>query len=256
MSGTGEPGKELCARGISKAFALRKVLDGVSLSVARGEVHAVVGPSGAGKTTLLRILNLLEEADEGAVTLDGEAIGVGSAHGRLDGAQRKARLKMALVPQKPVAFRASVFHNAAYGLRVRKVSDDEIEARVRPALEKLGIATFADATARRLSGGETQRLAFARATVLPLEFLLLDEFTANLDPANVKALEQAARASAVEQGIGVLLVTHDLFQARRIADRVSLLVGGRIVESAPKPEFFESPKDPRTRAFVAGDLLV
>jgi tungstate transport system ATP-binding protein len=256
MSGPAEPNKELCARGISKAFAGRTVLDGVSLAVARGEVHAVVGPSGAGKTTLLRIVNLLEAADEGSVTLDGEAIGVGSVHDRLDSAQRGARLKMALVPQKPVAFRASVFDNAAFGLRVRRVDEVEIEAQVRPALEKLGISPFADAPARRLSGGETQRLAFARATVLPLEFLLLDEFTANLDPANVKALEQAARASATEQGMGVLLVTHDLFQARRIADRVSLLVGGRMVESAAKAEFFEAPQDPRTRAFVAGDLLV
>lgn len=249
------PGR-LEARALDKSFAGRPVLQGVSLAVARGEVHAVLGPSGAGKTTLLRILNLLEAADAGEVLLDGEPIGLRAARPRLDVHQRSARLRMALVPQKPVAFRATVFENAAFGLRMRGLPNAEVEARVGPALERLGIGGLSDAPARKLSGGETQRLAFARATVLPLEFLLLDEFTANLDPANVKALEQAARAAAEEQGLGVLLVTHDLFQARRIADRVSLLSGGRIVESAPKAEFFESPRDPRARAFVAGELVV
>jgi tungstate transport system ATP-binding protein len=92
--------------------------------------------------------------------------------------------------------------------------------------------------------------------VLPLEFLLLDEFTANLDPPNVKALEEAVSAAAREQGLGVLFVTHDLFQARRIADRVSLLWDGRLIESGGRGEFFEAPRDPRTKAFVAGEIAV
>jgi len=248
------PAAGLEARGVTKSFRGRKVLDAVSVGVKQGEVHAVLGPSGAGKSTLLRILNLLEPLDAGGVYLDGEqiarqadAITTGAPH-------RKARLKMALVPQKPVAFRTTVFENAAFGLRMRGVDEPEIESRVKPALERLGLAALAGAPARTLSGGETQRLAFARATVLPLEFLLLDEFTANLDPANVKALEAAVTRSAHEAGLGVLLVTHDLFQARRIADRVSLLIEGSMAESAPKAEFFEAPKDPRARAFVAGEL--
>ncbi len=255
MSAAAPPPLALSATEVVKAFAGRPVLSHVSLSVGRGEVHAILGPSGAGKTTLLRIVNLLEAADAGEVALDGEPIGLLRAHAPLHAAQHRARLKMALVPQKPVAFRLSVFENVAFGLRVRGVSDDEIAKRVGTALERHGIQALAQAPARRLSGGETQRLAFARATVLPLEYLLLDEFTANLDPANVKALEQAARAAAHDQGLGVLLVTHDLFQARRLADRVTLLVDGRVVESASKPEFFEAPKDPRTRAFVAGELV-
>ncbi|HKZ60743.1 MAG TPA: ATP-binding cassette domain-containing protein [Candidatus Thermoplasmatota archaeon] len=248
------PAPALQATNIVKAFAGRTVLSGVSVGVGRGEVHAVLGPSGAGKTTLLRILNLLDAADGGEVALDGEPVGIARAHAPLNAAQHRARLRMALVPQKPVAFRLTVFENVAFGLRVRGIEGDEVAARVDAALSRHGIRALADAPARRLSGGETQRLAFARATVLPLEYLLLDEFTANLDPANVKALEQAARSAAHDEGLGVLLVTHDLFQARRLADRVTLLVDGRVVESASKGEFFEAPKDPRTRAFVAGEL--
>jgi tungstate transport system ATP-binding protein len=228
----------------------------MTIEVRRGEVHAVLGPSGAGKTTLLRILNLLEAPDSGEVRLGDGRIGLARAHATLGEEQHAARLKMALVPQKPVVFRRTVFENAVFGLRIRGVDDAQAARRVRAELDRLGLASHSEAPARRLSGGEQQRLAFARAAVLDIDFLLLDEFTANLDPRNVKILEEAARSYARDEGAGVLLVTHDLFQARRTADRVTLLVDGAIVESAPKTEFFESPRDPRTRAFVAGELAV
>jgi len=248
--------RELCARGITKSYGGRKVLDAVSLTLGPGEVHAVLGPSGSGKTTLLRILNMLEAPDAGEVVFRGGRIELSSATRRLNDQQHTARLKMALVPQKPVAFRRTVFENAAFGLQVRGESGQNIEKRVREALGPLGLLGLVGAPARRLSGGEQQRLAFARASILDLDFLLLDEFTANLDPRNVKILEEAARSYARDAGAGVLLVTHDLFQARRTADRVSLLVDGSLVESAPKADFFESPRDPRTKAFVAGELAV
>jgi tungstate transport system ATP-binding protein len=249
------PSAELRAGGITKAFAGRRVLDDVSIAVARGEVHAVLGPSGSGKTTLLRILNMLEAPDAGHVSLDGARVELARPHAVLNDAQHRARLKMALVPQKPVAFRRTVFENAAFGLRVRGVPDEVIDRKVEDALERLGLSALANQQARRLSGGEQQRLAFARAAVLSLEFLLLDEFTANLDPRNVKILEEAARSYAHDMGLGVLLVTHDLFQARRTADRLTLLVEGKVVETAPKDEFFGAPRDPRTRSFVAGELV-
>jgi tungstate transport system ATP-binding protein len=254
LSSAAREGPSLRAAGIEKAFAGRTVLGGVSLRVSRGEVHALLGPSGSGKTTLLRILNLLEAPDAGDVWLDDERIDLAHPHAAMTDAQRRARLKMALVPQKPVAFRRSVFENAAFGLRVRGVGEEEIHRRVDAALGRLGLASLSSSQARRLSGGEQQRLAFARAAVLSLEFLLLDEFTANLDPRNAKILEEAARTYAHDQGLGVLLVTHDLFQARRTADRVSLFVDGKVVESATKDEFFGAPKNPRTQRFIAGEL--
>jgi tungstate transport system ATP-binding protein len=161
---------------------------------------------------------------------------------------------MALVPQKPVAFRSTVFENAAFGLRARGIGKEEVARRVGPALERLGLGGMAQRPAKSLSGGETQRLAVARATVLDLDFLLLDEFTANLDPPNVKALEAALLAGARDRGLGVLAVTHDLFQAKRIADRVTMLWDGAVIESRPKDEFFEAPADPRAKAFVLGEL--
>ncbi|MEA2624395.1 MAG: tungstate transport system ATP-binding protein [Candidatus Binatota bacterium] len=247
---------ELAAEWITKRYGDRTVLTGVSLTIARGEIHAVLGPSGSGKTTLLRIMNLLEAPDEGTVRLDGEEIQVARAAEPLDGMRYAARLRMAMVFQKPVAFRRTVVENAALGLEIRGRPRAEIVERVSAVLQELGLARLANAPARRLSAGEQQRLAFARAAVLGVDFLLLDEFTANLDPRNVDVLERAARAYAREHGGGVLLVTHDLFQARRVADRVSLLSEGRLVESAPKTEFFESPKDPRTRGFLAGELAL
>jgi len=131
------PAPALQATNIVKAFAGRTVLSGVSVGVGRGEVHAVLGPSGAGKTTLLRILNLLDAADGGEVALDGEPVGIARAHAPLNAAQHRARLRMALVPQKPVAFRLTVFENVAFGLRVRGIEGDEVAARVDHRLDEM-----------------------------------------------------------------------------------------------------------------------
>lgn len=247
--------KALACVSVVKSFGERRALDRISLEVRPGEVHAVLGPSGSGKTTLLRIMNLLEVPDAGEVTFNGSPVQLVRLHPKLEGERLAARLACAMVPQKPVAFRRTVFENAAFGLRVRGVPHGTVRERVTAALAAVGLDGLSGAPARRLSGGEQQRLAFARATVLGVDFLLLDEFSANLDPRNIKILEEAARAFAAGGG-GVLLVTHDVFQARRLADRASLLVDGRIVESGPKSAFFEAPVDPRTRAFIAGELAV
>ena len=244
----------LLGTGLAASFTGRRVLEGVTLEVRRGEVHVVLGPSGAGKTTLLRILNLLAVPDAGEVRVGGDEVALRRAHGPLSEPQERARRSMVLVLQKPVVFRASVLDNALFGLRLEGLDEEAASARARAALGRLGLAGLATASARRLSGGEQQRLAFARAIVLERPFLLLDECTANLDPRNVKILEEAIAAQARASKAGVLLVTHDVFQARRLADRVTLLVDGRVVESASKASFFEAPEDPRTRAFVAGEL--
>lgn len=248
------PPAELSCIAVTKSYGGRRVLDSVSVSVRRGEVHAVLGPSGSGKTTLLRILNLLEAPDAGSVSLGGTTIQLARPHTSLTDGQYRARLRMAMVFQKPVALHRTVFENAAFGLRIRGLTSEDASKRVRSALGRLGLMSLAEAQARRLSAGEQQRLAFARAAVLDVDFLLLDEFTANLDPANVQVLERAARAYAHEERRGVLLVTHDLFQARRLADRVTLLSDGCVVESAPRAQFFEAPADARTRHFLAGEV--
>jgi tungstate transport system ATP-binding protein len=152
-----------------------------------------------------------------------------------------------------VAFSDTVRENVAYGLRVRGV--DDVDQAVREALEHVGLTDLQDRSAPGLSGGEMQRMAFARATIFEPKVLLLDEFTANLDPQNVGMLERAVVDYQSAMGATVIIVTHNLYQARRISTRTALLLGGKIVEVGPTRDIFEDPEDDRTRAFVNGEMV-
>jgi tungstate transport system ATP-binding protein len=238
----------LALSGVGKAFASKEVLRDVDLRIEAGEVFGIVGPSGVGKTTVLRLLDLLEVPDVGQVLFQGRAIAAGT-HEAL--AQRR---RMCLIAQNPAVFRASVYDNVAYGLQLRGLSSGDIRGRVFSALEFVGLLDRAGEMAGRLSGGEQQRVAFARATVVRPEVLLLDEFTSNLDPANVRLLEAATRRYREETGCTVVIVTHNLFQAKRLADRVGLLLEERFLEVGPVAEFFETPLHAETRAFLSGEM--
>ncbi len=234
--------------GVHKSFASKEVLRGLDAEIPAGETFAILGPSGAGKTTALRLLDLLETPDGGRVLFHGEAIEVGSPEAL------RQRRRMAMVMQNPTVFRASAFDNVAYGLWLRGIPDAEIRGRVFSALDFVGLLDAAKEPAERLSGGEQQRIAFARAAVLKPEILLLDEFTANLDPSNVRLLEGAIVRYRRETGCTIVIVTHNLFQAKRLADRVALLLDGRFVEVARADAFFETPARPETRAFLSGEM--
>lgn len=233
---------------VVKSFAGKTVLNNVDVDVEAGEIFGIVGPSGAGKTTVLRLLDLLETPDGGEVRFDGRALRASSREAL---AQRR---RMALIAQNPAVFRASVFDNVAYGLHLRGVSAEDVRGRVFAALDFVGLLNRANEVAGRLSGGEQQRVAFARATVVRPEILLLDEFTSNLDPSNVRLLETATRRYRDETGCTVVIVTHNLFQAKRLAERIGLLLDGRFVEVAPASTFFENPSRPETRAFLSGEM--
>lgn len=233
------------ARGLQKRFGQRSALRGVSLEAEPGEVLVVLGPSGAGKTTLLRSLALLLAPDEGEVLLGGKPARP------QDGALRR---RIGLVGQKPVVFRMTAFENVVFGLVARGAPEAEVHSAGRAAMERLGIWGLRDEPARKLSGGEQQRVAFGRAFVLGPDLLLLDEFTANLDPANAAVLEREVRRVA-QQGTTVVASTHDLAQARRIADRVALLLQGRVAEEAPAKRFFEAPATREAQAFLRGELV-
>jgi tungstate transport system ATP-binding protein len=205
---------------------------------------ALVGPTGAGKTTLLRLLTGVESADEGAVHFNGATFGRGSELSRLR--------EIAMVHQRPVLLGGSVESNVAFGLRVRRRAAD---GKVRNLLDRLQLARFARQAARSLSGGQVQLVALARALALEPKVLLLDEPTANLDPAYVALVERVIHECQASQGMTIVWATHNLFQARRMSHRVTLLLDGNIVEVAENAAFFTSPSDPRTADFIHGKTV-
>jgi tungstate transport system ATP-binding protein len=215
-----------------------------------GQVMGIVGPSGAGKSTLLRLIDLLEPPDEGEVLIAGEPVRFDSPRAN------ETRRRIGMVLQRPVALNRSVRNNLAYALRIRDAEETEAFEKVDRELKRLGLADRSMKNARTLSGGEMQRLCFARATIFDPDILLLDEFAANLDPSNVSLLEHQLRAYvSAGKGKTVIIVTHNLFQARRLCDKIALMWDGRIVEVADRDKFFERPDDERTAAFIKGDLV-
>lgn len=233
---------------LTQVYDDRTVLQIDQLEIHKGEILGIVGPSGAGKSTLLRLLNFLEEPAAGYLTFEGTAI-----NGRVPALDM--RRQVTTVFQRPVLLNRSVAANVGYGLKLRGESRQIIDQAVAEALDRVGLSELAKASARTLSGGEAQRVALARALVIQPSVLLLDEPTANLDPYNVKLIEQIVAGVNREQGTTAVLVTHNVFQAKRLAHRTALLLDSQLVEIADTETFFASPADPRTAAFVQGDMV-
>ena len=234
-------------RGLSKDYAGRRVLDIDTLDIFPGEVLALVGPSGSGKSTLLRLLNFLEFPNGGTITFAGRSYQAGQDM------SIEQRRKITTVFQKPMLLERSVWDNVSYGLRLR--STNHSKDRIQASLEEVGLSHLSRQRARTLSGGEAQRVALARAMVLTPDVLLLDEPTANLDPYNVGLIEGIIRRINDQHGTTLVLVTHNVFQAKRLASRTGFLLDGKVVEVAETAQFFESPSDPRTAAFVRGEMV-
>lgn len=243
---TGTPIYQL--RHLSQIYGGRTILQIEQLNIYAGEILALVGPSGAGKSTLLRQLNFLETPAQGELFFENS--GLNGA-----GASLELRRKVTTVFQNPVLLNRSVAANVAYGLKLRGQTKTLITGAVDKALRQVGLHHLAQANARTLSGGEMQRVALARALVIEPAVLLLDEPTANLDPYNVKLIEQIIREVNSEAGTTIVIVTHNVFQAKRLAHRTGLLLEGRLVEIAETTAFFNAPADPRTAAFVQGDMV-
>lgn len=231
--------------GLRHRYGDRCVVDVASLQVRAGEILGVVGPSGAGKSTLLRLLNFLEAPTEGRLVYKGIDVG--------QDVPLDLRRKVVTVFQRPVLLRRSVAANVRISRRIRGESNDAEE--VDALLDRLGLAGFGHAPARTLSAGEAQRVALARALVVKPEVLLLDEPTSNLDPYNVGLIEDIVRSENKQKGTTVVVVTHDIFQARRLAHRTALMMAGEIIELADTEKFFSKPRRQETKAFLRGDLV-
>lgn len=230
----------LRAQGLGFAVGALRILRDVCLAIEAGAPTIVIGPNGAGKSVLLRLLHGLLAPTAGSVTWSGVA--------------GDAVRRQSMVFQRPVLLRRSVLANAVYPLRLAGVAPAEREARAREALGLVGLLPLAGRPARRLSGGEQQRLALARAAALRPEVLFLDEPCASLDPAATKAVEEIV-ATLAARGTKIVMTTHDLGQARRLAGEVVFVHGGRVLEHAAAAAFFAQPATPEAAAFLRGDLV-
>jgi tungstate transport system ATP-binding protein len=226
----------------------RTVLTVDRLQVTEGEVLAVIGPNGAGKSTLLLALARLLRPARGRITFRGQPL---EALGELD-----YRRRIALVLQEPLLMDISVFENAAAGLRYRRLPKSEINRRVGEWLTRLGVAHLGDRRARRLSGGEAQRVSLARAFAIQPEILLLDEPFSALDaPTRLRLLEDFQSLLA-ETPVTTLFITHDLDEALLLGDRVAVLLGGRLRQVGPPEEVFNAPADEDVAAFVGVETVI
>jgi tungstate transport system ATP-binding protein len=234
-------------RNLTKVYNGRQVLELSELDIYPGEIFAVVGPSGAGKSTLLRLLNFLEQPSGGTITFRSMEFNADTE------LPLELRRRVTTVFQRPILLNQTVCENVVYGLKLR--GQKKTNGDASSVLEQVGLMHLSDQRASTLSGGEAQRVALARAMVIQPDVLLLDEPTANLDPYNIKLIENIILKINQDQHTTLILVTHNIFQARRLAQRVGLILDGKLVEVSKVDDFFHAPNDPRTAAFVRGDMV-
>ena len=218
----------------------RRIIDGVSLTVEAGTRTLIVGPNGAGKSVLLRLCHGLLAPTSGTIAWHQPEV------------PGEAR-RQAMVFQRPVLLRRSALANVEHALAIARLPTSERESRAREALGKVGLERLAAHPARVLSGGEQQRVALARAWALRPEVLFLDEPTANLDPGATHSIERVIAAMHAA-GTKIVMVTHNLGQARRLADEIVFLQEGRVLERAPADKFFKRPASREAARFLEGEL--
>ncbi len=240
------------ARNVRKSFDGREVLKGIDLGVEKGDVIAILGPSGSGKTTFLRCLNFLERADAGELTFDGETFDLAAA-GRGDIA--RLRKKTAFVFQNYNLFlNKTVLQNVTLGLTLgAKLKKDAAREIAVEALRRVGMAERLDSYPSQLSGGQQQRVAIARGLAMKPEIIYFDEPTSALDPELIGEVLAVMRRLA-DEGMTMLVVTHEMDFARNVSNKVMFMEGGTVVESGPSHDFFAQPKEERSRAFIRSIL--
>jgi polar amino acid transport system ATP-binding protein len=231
---------------VRKSYGHVLALDGVDLSIARGEVVCLIGPSGSGKSTLLRCANALEAVDGGRVLFDGKEVKAADPSSRL------VRRRMGMVFQNFELFpHLTVLRNLTIGpTTVLKLSPQAAEERARALLAKVLLSDKAAVHPSALSGGQQQRVAIARALAMQPDLMLFDEPTSALDPETIGEV-LAVMKTLADEGMTMLVVTHEMDFARRVADRVAVFDKGRVIEEGPPRQIFEAPTVPRTREFLS-----
>lgn len=233
----------LTTQGLTYQVDGKRLIDNLDLFLGAKALTVVMGPNGAGKSVLLRLLHGLIAPSAGSITWDGAPM------------SEKARQSQAMVFQRPVLLRRNVAANIDFALSLKRGNAKERAVRRDALLERVGLADRARQPARRLSGGEQQRLALARALAVEPEILFLDEPTASLDPASALMIEEII-AEVQALGVRVIMVTHDIGQARRLAETVIFLHRGRLCECAPADRFFEAPDSTAAQDYLDGRIVL
>lgn len=216
---------------VSKSYGKIRALNDVTLKLPSREIFTLIGPNGSGKTTLLKILACIEKPDVGNVWINGERIEAQNIN--------KVKMNITMVFQRTTLFTTSVYNNISYGLELRKMPKRQIDEAVKKALELVKLQGYERRLARKLSGGEQQRVSLARALALETPLLLLDEPTANLDPKSTSIMEEVIRQVNQQGDITIILATHNIFQAQNLGKRAAFLVNGKIVETSNVDEMFK-----------------
>lgn len=235
-------------KGIKHFYQKKKVLSISELGIIPGEIFGILGPSGAGKSTLLRLLNFLEKPTYGTIFYSGEKYGSDYPLPQLPVIR-----EITTVFQSPILLNTTVYKNVIYPLKIRGMKVEK--KKVMDLLTLVGLSEKAFCPAIKLSGGEAQRVALARALVFNPRVLLLDEPTANLDPANISIIERLITQTNKTNKTTIIIVTHNIFQAKRLCSRVLLLNEGKPVELNTAKNFFENPECNFTKSFIEGKII-
>lgn len=235
---------EIVISNLVKDYGQHRVLEIEELKIARGSFCGIIGPNGAGKSTLVKILGGLDEATSGKIYYDGKEN------------SKDAYQNMTVVFQKPYLLRGTVFYNIAYPLMLRKVAKKEIETRVRHLAEEMAMEDLLHRKAWTLSGGEAQKVALARALVFKPALLLLDEPTANIDPASMAVMESMMKQANEKEGTTILLVTHHIQQAKRLCKDIVFMDKGKVEEFGEAREVIFSSRNIKTKRFIEGEIII
>jgi tungstate transport system ATP-binding protein len=234
---------------LTKKFGSAEVIKETDLAIRAGEIFTFIGPSGSGKTSLIRLIDLLDRPTSGKIFFDGNDT-AGTEQERL-----AIRRRMGMVFQKPSVLNTTVAKNVAFGLKFRGIPETETQQKVKAALELVGLPDVTDRRAVTLSGGEMQRVALARAIVTEPEVLLLDEPTANLDPVSSDLIEDLILRINKKSKTTIIMSTHDMIQGQRLADRIGVIMDGRLVQTGSAGDIFYQPGAREIARFVGIDAI-
>ncbi len=233
---------------LTQRHGSKTTLSSISLSIEKSEILAIIGPTGAGKTTLLRLIDQIDTPASGKVLFDGIEV-----TRRL---RTNVRRQISMVLQKPVVFDASVYDNVAYPLKVRKYDRKNIPEKVNAMLKTVGLDGYQKRKARTLSGGETQKVALARALITDPQLLLLDEPTANLDPVSLNSIEELILQFNRDNGMAIVIATHEMAQGQRLAHRIGVMMEGELIQVGKPGDIFYAPSDLRVARFVGVENIL